>query len=100
MAITTSQAPSSAVNALRTGMGQIRGVPEMRAGEALSAGHAAQWDEGLPHETYHLGLDAAAKGRGLEAARPVGWRFLLGQPSEAPALAAEVHPGEAAGEHA
>jgi len=100
MAIRSSEPPSEAVRNLESGLGQIRTAP---GGEAvafsakLSSGHEPHWSDGMPHEAYNLGLDAILAGKGLEAAEPVGWRFLLGPTSQHPTIAAEVEGSN--GEH-
>lgn len=101
MSIKSSPPPQDAINGLRSGLGQIRTMPGAPAAggytPTLSAGHEPHWDEGLPHQVYNLGLDAIRDGKGLDAAQAVGWRFLLGQPSQDPTVAAEIH--ESGGQH-
>lgn len=101
MSIKPSSPPSEALNSLQNGLGQIRTMPGAAPARgfaaALSDGHEPHWDEGLPHQAYNLGLDAINSGQGLAAAQPVGWRFLLGQPSQDPTVAAEV--SHASGQH-
>jgi hypothetical protein len=94
MSINSSSPPPDALDILSRGLGQIRTAP---GGEAvafaakLTSGHEPHWSDGLPHGAYNLGLDAISPTAALDtAARLVGWRFLLGQPSEHPAVAAEV----------
>jgi hypothetical protein len=93
MGITTSEPPDTALNALRSGMDQMRGAPapmESR-GISLAAKPNADSHEGAPHPIYALGLDAILQRRGLDAAQAVGWRYLIGRAAEHPAVAAEVH---------
>jgi hypothetical protein len=93
MSITPSVPPPDAISNLESGLGQIRtapgGQPAAFAG-MLSSVDEPHWADGLPHQAFNLGLDAITAGKGLEGAKPVGWRFLLGQPSQDPAVAAEV----------
>lgn len=46
----------------------------------------------VPHAVFDLGIDDLAAGRGLEAARPGGWRYLVAGPGGA-VSAAEIGPG-------
>jgi hypothetical protein len=48
----------------------------------------ASWT--MPHEIYHLGLNAITSGDGIDKAEPVAWRYLTGEPENVP-YAAEVH---------
>src|SRR6266550_29835 len=93
MAIKPSVPPADAIINLESGLGQIRTAPGGQPAAfsaTLSSVHEPHWDDGLPHQAYNLGLDAITSRQGLEAAKPVGWRFLLGQPAKDPSLAAEV----------
>ncbi len=90
MPIHTPTAPQAALDALQSGLGQLRATGGPKFLVALTTGHAAPLAQGLPHQSYNLGLDAVQAGRGLEAAQPTSWRFLLGEPSQAPTVDAEV----------
>lgn len=90
MPIRTSPVPADAMEALWTGLGQMDGAAEIQTVAAISSGHEASWQEGVPQPIYHLGLDAIASGRGLDAAEPIGWRYLLGQTATPPTIAADV----------
>jgi hypothetical protein len=86
MAINPKQPPDAATAALHAGLGEIRGV-SAQAGMAEAIGA----DAGTPHETYHLGLDAIEAKKGVTAAKPIGWRYLLAAGPVGRGLAAEVH---------
>jgi len=51
-----------------------------------------------PHGIFDLGIDDLTAGRGLEAARPAGWRYLVAGPGGA-VSAAEIGPGSDATAH-
>jgi len=85
MAINTKQPPDAATAALHSGLGQIRGATAPRALAAETAG------AGTPHESYHLGLDSIEAKKGVAAAEPVGWRYLIAGGPAGRGLAAEVH---------
>jgi hypothetical protein len=87
--------PPAALDALRSGLGQMRGLAGAPAAAVASlAAETAAAPDTLPHETYHLGLDAIQAKRGVAAAEPVGWRYILGRADQPNALAAEVHSGD------
>jgi len=51
--------------------------------EGLRSASPDQLDVSTPHQVFTIGLDDLAAGRGLEAAQPVGWRYIVeaaGQP--------------------
>jgi len=93
MAIRTGQIPPAAIEALRQGLGQMRGLPQADVSAFEAAEEGVQ--EGVPHETFHLGLDAIRAHRGLAAAEPVGWRYLLAGHAAEPTVAAEVMQSDA-----
>jgi hypothetical protein len=86
MAINTKQPPDDAAAALDAGLGQIRGAAA-QLGMAEAAGAGA----GTPHESYNLGLDSIEAKKGVAAAEPIGWRYLLAGGPAGRGLAAEVH---------
>lgn len=45
--------------------------------DALRNARPDQLDVSTPHEIYTIGLDDLVAGRSLDAARPVGWRYLV-----------------------
>jgi len=91
MPIKISNAPAAALAALHGGLGQMRGLAAAPPAIAGLAAADAQTPEGVPHETFHLGLDAIQARKGVAAAESVGWRYVLGRGTEPHALAAEVH---------
>ena len=51
--------------------------------DALRRASPDQLDVSTPHQVFTIGLDDLVAGRGLDSARPVGWRYLVeesGQP--------------------
>lgn len=95
MPILPKPLPHTALDALQRGIAQTRGLPGAPAAPMLLAsGHAAHWTDGLPQESFHLGLDDVTAQRGLDAARPTGWHVLLGAPSELPSVAADLHAAD------
>jgi len=91
MPVKITNAPAAALAALHGGIGEMRGLAATPPAVAALAAAEAQTPEGVPHETFHLGLDAIQARRGVAAAEPVGWRYLLGGSTATHALAAEVH---------
>ncbi len=87
--------PQSTLDALQRGLAQTRGVAAMPAMPAiamnLTSAHAAHWPDGLPQETFNLGLDAVVAKRGLGAAEATGWHVLLGAAGRNPTVSAELH---------
>jgi hypothetical protein len=77
------EARSSAANTLTAGgavsgsMSLLRAAPD---GVATS----------LPHQVYDLGIDAIASNKGLEAATPNGWRYVL-EDTQKPIAFAELN---------
>jgi hypothetical protein len=47
--------------------------------------------DGAPHPVFQLSLEDVSAGKGVEAARQSGWRFLMGQASTQGGTAGEVH---------
>jgi hypothetical protein len=47
----------------------------------------------MPHEVYHLGLDAVKADRGVDAAEPVAWRYLSSEAGQPAVTAASVQQG-------
>jgi hypothetical protein len=94
MPIRPSLPPEGALAAVTDHLGaQHSAARAMGLEQATSAGPAWSW----PHPIYVLGLDAILAGHGLDAAQPVGWRFLSGGADQPAAVAAEAHGAESDG---
>lgn len=96
MPIKPPNAPPAALDAFRSGLDQMRGGSGVPAGVTKMAAEAAQAPAAVPHETYHLGLDAIQAKRGVAAAEAIGWRYIIGRADAPHALAAEVHSRDGA----
>jgi hypothetical protein len=86
MPIQFPQPPVSAIDVAKRGVASVGKGPQVsflritpRTGETSSAAHIV----------FHLGLDDVRSSRGVDAARPVAWRFLDGGGAERP-FAADV----------
>lgn len=80
MTIRSGNIPAAAVEELRKGVGELHGSNPALDGV----------QEGVPHQTFHLGLDTIQAGSGMAGAEPVGWRYLLGTTGPEATHAAEV----------
>jgi hypothetical protein len=78
MTIRSGNIPAAAIEELRKGVGELSGFDPGIPG----------LQPGVPHETFHLGLDSV--GAGMSGVEPVGWRFLLGTTGPEATHAAEV----------
>ena len=47
----------------------------------------------MPHEVYHLGLNAVETDRGVDAAEPVAWRYVSSEAGKPGSTAADVQHG-------
>src|SRR5215831_18998518 len=74
--------PSSVPDTIRSGVRNLAGHPHIST-EALRGARPDEIDVSTPHQVFTMGLDDLAAGRGLAAAQPVGWRYVVeaaGQP--------------------
>lgn len=92
MPIHFASPPGDALSALRRGLQALQTAQRLdaRGGAALAVPEAPSAMK--PHPVYELGLDDLAAGKGLEAARPVAWRYLLVANNQM-RQAAEIIPG-------
>jgi hypothetical protein len=89
-----SAPPEAAIAAARRGIAQLRAAGG--SGHRLAAVNGEALHLSAPHRVYHLGRDDAARGNTTPHARPVGWRFILTDDTDALA-AVEVREREDAG---
>jgi hypothetical protein len=77
VSLTFASPPSNAQTALTHGLAMVRARQQLNplGGNAWTVPLAPTAMK--PHPVYSLGLDDLAAGKGLEAAKPVAWRYLL-----------------------
>lgn len=76
------QPPSGLPDTIRSGVRNLAGHPHIST-EALRGATPDAVDVSTPHQIFTIGLHDLAAGRGLDTARPVGWRYIVeaaGQP--------------------
>jgi hypothetical protein len=84
MTIRFSEPPVSSSRALERAMLSLE-APSDRISFLKTA--RPSWT--MPHEVYHLGLDAVESRRGIDAAEPVAWRY-LSDPDTPASTAADI----------
>lgn len=83
--------PASAADAARTAFQAAVGARAFRLPALRNA--TGPLELAHPHQVFNLGLDDLTAGRGLAAARPVGWRYLVHDGGNAVAAAETVPSG-------
>jgi hypothetical protein len=92
MSVTFPSPPSDGLATLERGLRAIRTAQQLDPRGGAAALVVSPNSSALrPHPVYELGLDDLAAGKGIEAARPVAWRYLLVSNGQA-RQAAEVIP--------
>jgi len=74
--------PAGLPDTIRSGVRKLAGRPQIST-EALRRARPHEVDVSTPHQIFTMGLDDLVAGRGLDSARPVGWRYVVeaaGQP--------------------
>lgn len=88
MAISFARPPAAANDALVRGLAtfgeRVPGVSLLRTERPSDQ----TWT--MEHSVYHLGLDAVLSHRGVDAAEPVSWRYVIGDANDARGVAADV----------
>jgi hypothetical protein len=78
MPVTFPTPPSDSLSALQDGLRNVRAAQQLDPrGGSLALAVAPTAKTMRPHPVYELGLNDLAAGKGIEAARPVAWRYLL-----------------------
>lgn len=85
MPIKTSSVPQEVFDVLKNGLAQLK-----PPSTALTFVARFSSGSGIPHQLWHLGLDAIKNGHGIGAADLTGWRFLLDHATAHPTVAADV----------
>jgi hypothetical protein len=88
VAITFARPPAAANDALVRGLAtfgeRTPGVSLLRT----TPPRGRTWT--MEHSVYHLGLEAVRSHRGVDAAEPVSWRYVIGDANDARKVAADV----------
>jgi hypothetical protein len=93
MALIAPKPPRQAVDAVHSTFFELNRNGAFRSPALRSATGPLQLTE--PHEVFTLGLDDLAAGKGLDAARPTGWRYLVQEDDKVLASAESVAVGPA-----
>jgi len=97
MPVTFPSPPSDGSAALQRGLEAIRTGRQLDPrGGAAALAVSPNASAMRPYPVYELGLDDLAAGRGIDAARPVAWRYLLVSNGRA-RQAAEIVPDRGGG---
>lgn len=81
MALTSPEPPPAAQQTLREGMERLPGRVKNAFSTAAAGGLSAEVSSA--HEIFSLNAEEISNGAGLDAAQPVGWRYLVNQPANA-----------------
>lgn len=100
MALKFPDPPKESVSALRSSLARLAtsAIGGMAAVHGLKADELGGAKPSMPHQVFSLGLDNLIGGAGLEEAKPVAWRYLVGTGTAAVA-SAEVNVDPVGGGH-
>ncbi|HVW64426.1 MAG TPA: hypothetical protein VHB01_05370 [Nitrosospira sp.] len=93
MALITPNPPKQAVDAVHSTFLELNRNRAFRSPALRSATGTLQLTE--PHQVFTLGLTDLAAGKGLDAAKPTGWRYLVQESDKVLASAESVTVGSA-----
>ncbi len=95
MTLRVPEAPAKTVDAIQRHLSDLAGRAEFQH-RGLSGARLGDLALAAPHDVYTLGLDAVARGAGLDEAQVVGRRFLV-MDDDRPVAAAEVADDDGSG---